>query len=193
MTTSAIHPLTPERLGDFETLMGPRGGAEGCWCMLWRVPAKTFKAGKGDANRDAMRARVTGGRAPGLLAYLDETPSGWISVAPRSEFPRLAGSRILAPVDDRDVWSVTCFFIARQARRKGLTVALLDAAAGFARRHGARCLEGYPVDPGDARYPGTFAWTGLAPAFLAAGFHEVARRSDKRPIMRRELDADDDG
>ncbi|MDT8344176.1 MAG: GNAT family N-acetyltransferase [Thermohalobaculum sp.] len=192
MNAPAIHPLTPDRLADFEALMGPRGGAEGCWCMLWRLTAAAFKAGKGEANRDAMRARVGAGRPPGLLAYLDGAPSGWISVAPRDEFPRLQGSRILAPIDARPVWSVTCFFIARQARRRGLTVALLDAAARFARDHGAGCLEGYPVDPGGAPYPGTFAWTGLAPAFLAAGFREVARRSDKRPIMRRALDEDDD-
>lgn len=192
MSAPEFHPLTPARLGDFQALMGPRGGAEGCWCMLWRLPAKAFRAGKGDVNRDAMWARVAGGRPPGLLAYLDGTPAGWISVAPRSEFPRLGGSRILAPVDDREVWSVTCFFIARQARRRGLTVALLDAAAAFAQQHGAACLEGYPVDPGDARYPGTFAWTGLAAAFVAAGFREVARRSEKRPIMRRELAGDGD-
>lgn len=192
MSAPEIHPLTPDRQADFEALMGPRGGAEGCWCMLWRLPAAAFKAGKGEANRDAMRARIASGRPPGLLGYVEGRPSGWISVAPRDEFPRLRGSRILAPVDAQPVWSVTCFFIAREARRRGLTVALLDAAARFARAHGATALEGYPVDPGDGRYPATFAWTGLAPAFLAADFHEVARRSDKRPIMRRALDEDDD-
>lgn len=191
MSAPAIHPLTPDRQADFETLMGPKGGADGCWCMLWRLSAAAYRAGKGEANRDAMRERITNGRPPGLIGYLGDTPSGWISVAPREEFPRLGGSKILAPVDDRPVWSVTCFFIARPARGTGLATVLLRAAADFARGHGAEAVEGYPVDPGEGRYPVSFAWTGLAPIFEAAGFTEVARRSEKRPIMRRLLKDED--
>ena len=29
----AVHPLTPGRWADFEALMGPKGGAEGCWYL----------------------------------------------------------------------------------------------------------------------------------------------------------------
>jgi hypothetical protein len=32
--------------------------------------------------------------------------------------------------------------------------------------------------------PGVFAWTGFVETFRRAGFVEVARRSDTRPIMR---------
>ena len=45
--------------------------------------------------------------------------------------------------------------------------------------------EGYPVEPKSGKaLASAFAWTGLAPAFLRAGFQEVARRSPTRPIMR---------
>ena len=60
-------------------------------------------------------------------------------------------------------------------------------AAFEARKRGAAIVEGYPHDPGAARMAAAFAWTGFASAFRAAGFHEVARRSPKRPIMRLEL------
>ncbi|MEM6944448.1 MAG: GNAT family N-acetyltransferase, partial [Pseudomonadota bacterium] len=83
--------------------------------------------------------------------------------------------------------SVACFLIARPFRRQGLSVALLDAAAEHAAAAGAEALEGYPVEPGKPNYPAVYAWTGLASAFRAAGFVEVARRSPTRPIMRRLL------
>jgi hypothetical protein len=35
--------------------------------------------------------------------------------------------------------------------------------------------------------PPVFAYTGIASAFRAAGFEEVARRSATRPILRRAL------
>jgi GNAT superfamily N-acetyltransferase len=90
---------------------------------------------------------------------------------------------VLAPVDDAPVWSVSCFFVARSWRRRGVSRALLDAAVRFARRRGARIVEGYPID-GTSKQPDVFVYTGLAPAFLKAGFREVARRSPTRPIVR---------
>jgi GNAT superfamily N-acetyltransferase len=95
-------------------------------------------------------------------------------------------SRILKPVDDRPVWSVVCFFVAKPYRRRGLSTQLLDEAAKYARKRGARIVEGYPVEPKtETRSPDVFVWPGLASAFRKAGFEEVARRSPTRPIMRR--------
>jgi GNAT superfamily N-acetyltransferase len=183
-----IHPLTPDRWADFEALMGPKGGAEGCWCMLWRLSAAAYRDGQGEGNRRAMAARVQGGdRPPGLIAMTGGAPAGWISVAPRAEFPRMANSRIVGPLDDRPVWSVSCFFIRRGHRGKGIATALLTTACDFAASHGAKVIEGYPIDPLGKRYANAFAWTGLMRVFEKAGFTEVARRSEKRPLMRRQL------
>ena len=73
--------------------------------------------------------------------------------------------------------------MVKEWRNRGVTVELLKAAAKYARSRGARIVEGYPVDP-RATYAPAFAYTGLASAFLKAGFREVARRSPIRPIMR---------
>src|SRR5262249_62231001 len=82
------------------------------------------------------------------------------------------------------VWSVSCFFIAKAFRKKGVSVALLKAAADFIRNKGGGIIEGYPVEPKMKNMPDVFAWTGLPSAFLQAGFSEAARRSPTRPIMR---------
>jgi GNAT superfamily N-acetyltransferase len=96
----------------------------------------------------------------------------------------LSRSRVLKPVDDQPVWSVVCFFVARSQRHKGLTVKLLKAAVEYARANGARIIEGYPVEPKEGKSPDVFVYTGLFSAFKQAGFSEVLRRSETRPIMR---------
>jgi GNAT superfamily N-acetyltransferase len=177
-------PATIERWPDLVKLFGPRGACAGCWCMWWRMETRRYRAGQGAGNRRALARVVRKGPPPGVLAYAGGEPIGWCAVAPRSEYPRLARSRVLAPVDERPVWSVTCLFVSRAHRDRGLTVELLRAAAAHAARHGAEIVEGYPVEPRQ-RMADVFAYTGLASAFRKAGFTEVARRSPTRPVMRR--------
>lgn len=179
-----FRPLTEDRFADLAALFGERGACGGCWCMFWRLSRQAFEAGKGAGNRRAMRRIVVSGGVPGILAYAGGTPIGWCAVAPRASYPRLERSRVLAPVDDEPVWSVVCFFVARPWRRRGVTVALLRAASEHAARHGARIVEGYPVVPRTGPIPDAFAYTGLPSAFVKAGYREVLRRSEIRPIMR---------
>jgi GNAT superfamily N-acetyltransferase len=181
-----FHPLTPRRWRDAEALFGPRGACGGCWCMYWRLPRSDWTAGKPGGNKRAFQTLVSAGGTPGVLAYAGGEPVGWCSVAPRAVYPSLARARVLKPVDDSPVWSISCLFIARPHRRRGLSPQLLKAAAAFARRKGARIVEGYPIDPAQG-LPDAFVWTGLASAFRRAGFREVARRSPTRPIMRLDL------
>ena len=127
------------------------------------------------------------GKEPGLLAYDDGEAVGWCAVAPSEEYSRLARSRVLKPVGDKEVWSVVCFFIRSPYRKKGVSSGLLKAAVEFAAERGAKIVEGYPIEPKSDSYPPVYAWTGFASAFKKAGFKEVARRSLTRPIMRYEV------
>lgn len=180
-------PLDAETWPALEELFGRRGASGGCWCMWWRRQKKEFEAGKGEGNRRALEELAGEGRPLGVLAFEDDVPVAWCAVAPREDYPRMERSRILARVDDRPVWSVSCFFVRRSHRDRGVSLPLLRAAVDWAALQGADVVEGYPHEPGDERMPGVFAWTGFASTFRAAGFEEVARRSGKRPIMRLEL------
>ena len=184
MPKPAIHPLTPDRWADFEALFGKNGACTGCWCTWWRMGQSEWLATKGDGAKRTMRALVKKGPPPGLLAYANDEAVGWCALAPREDYPRLSRSKILAPVDDAPVWSVTCFFVRRDWRRQGVTVALLNEAARWVAKQGGRLLEGYPTDT-DKEQPAAFVFHGLFGAFRRAGFREVARRSKSRPIVRK--------
>jgi GNAT superfamily N-acetyltransferase len=134
-----------------------------------------------------MKRLVRGGQVTGLLGDRGETPVGWCSIEPRERIPMLARSRILKPIDDLPVWSIVCFVVDRNHRGKGLSVQLIRGAVDYARQAGATVVEAYPVEPKKNPMPPVFAYTGIASAFRRAGFKEVARRSETRPIMRRRL------
>lgn len=155
--------------------------------MWWRLPSAQFERQKGRINRQALQRLVDTGTIPGLLAYDDSRPVGWCSVAPRAEFTRLERSRILQPIDDTPVWSVVCFFVARDCRNLGVSQQLLETTKRWVQGQGGEVIEGYPVEPTKDRAPPLFVFTGLAAAFERAGFKERARRSPTRPIMRFEL------
>jgi GNAT superfamily N-acetyltransferase len=176
--------LTTKNWSDLEALFGPRGASGGCWCMWWKLRRSEYEKQKGAGNRRSFRKLVVSGAPTGVLAYSAGKPVGWCAVAPRETYPVLDRSRVLRPVDEQPVWSVTCVYIPRELRRTGLTTPLLQAALKYAGRQGARIVEGYPVDPRSGKMADAFAWTGFVSAFRKAGFQEVARRSMGRPIMR---------
>lgn len=178
-----FYPLTSERWADFEKLFGKHGACGSCWCMWWRLKRSEFAKNKREGNKKAMKKIVDNDEIPGILAYVNKEPVGWCSVAPREAFPALERSRVLKRVDDKPVWSVVCFFVAKPFRRKGVTVKLLEAAIEHARKQGGKIIEGYPSDPRKVQ-PDVFVYTGLVSAFRKAGFLEVLRRSENRPIMR---------
>jgi GNAT superfamily N-acetyltransferase len=155
--------------------------------MFWRLKRSDFNAGKGDANRDAMHELVDSGAIPGFLGYVDDEPVAWCAIAPREKYPALQRSRILQPIDDTPVWSISCLFVRKDCRKNGVSVAMLKGAIDFVQKRGGKVVEGYPVEPKKDDMPAAFVWTGLASAFLKAGFKECARRSETRPIMRHEI------
>jgi GNAT superfamily N-acetyltransferase len=125
-----------------------------------------------------MRTLVKEGREPGLLAYDNEVPVGWVSVAPRVDFGHLMRSKHYGPRADEDdtVWAITCFIVHPTARHRGVAKALLDAAVEHALSRGASAVEAYP-------HARVRDYMGSADMFEAAGFLPV-RRASVRTIVR---------
>lgn len=142
-----------------------------CWCMWWRE-----RAGDGSVNKKVMARLVRDGEEPGLIAYEDDVPVGWVSVAPREAFGQLTGSRSYGPLEDEDrVWSIVCFYVDRRAKGRGVREVLLEAAVDQALRGGANAIEAYPHVDGD--------YMGSPGAFERRGFVQ-SRKAGKRIVMR---------
>jgi GNAT superfamily N-acetyltransferase len=137
-------------------------------------------------NRDAFRDVVSRGPPPGLLAFDGDLAVGWCQLTPRDDLPHLDSAWRLKRVDDVPVWSLSCFYVRKAYRRKGVTSALIAAAVEEARRAGAPAREAYPHD---RSVTPSATSTGVATTFERAGFRTVACRVPARPIMRYDLRA----
>ena len=179
-----FYPADKKRWKDLEKLFGKNGACAGCWCMWWKQSAKEFSQNNGEKNEKLLKRRIESGEVPGILVYHKDQPMAWIAVEPREAYPRLERSRTLKKVDDKPVWSVVCFFIAKEYRRQGASAQVLKAAVDYARKQGAKIIEGYPNVTKNKKWPDPWLWMGLASVFQKAKFVEVLRRSKSKPIMR---------
>ena len=191
MSKLDVKPLTRERWHDLVELFGRPGAsiARGCYCMFYRRTGRHVPppgVTRSESNKRALKALVDRGVVPGLIAYDNGRPIGWVSLGPREDYARLARSPLMKPVDDKPVWSIICFFVDSKARHRGVGEALLGAAIDWTRSQGVTLLEAYPCDKQRADDD---MWFGPKPMFDRAGFVEVARRKPTRPVMRKSIRA----
>ena len=184
-----VKPLTKERWQDAVALFGAHGGYAGCWCMFWRLDRGDFKKLRGEGTKEILKQMAEKKQEPGLITYVDGKPAGWCSIGPRENYVALENSRILKRVDDKPVWSIVCFFVDKSARKQGLMTEMLRGAVSHAKKHGAKFVEGYPIDMQTEKLVGqklnSYAgYMGIASAFREVGFVEVGRASETQLIMR---------
>ena len=178
-----IVPLTPKHWPKFEDLIGQQGPCSRCWCMYWRI-GPAYHQQSPEENKIAFHGVVSNGPPPGLLALEGEVAIGWCQLTPRDVLAWLDHVKQLRRVDDLPVWCISCFYIRKGYRRRGITTALIDAAISTAGKSGAAALEAYPLD---AEMTSSTSFTGYASTFLRAGFKVVARHVPSRPMMRIDL------
>ena len=176
-----IRPLTPDLWPALEDLFGERGACNGCWCMYWRI-GSSYRKQPHETNKAEFYRVVANGPPPGLIAFDGKLAVGWCQVTPRDSLAWL--DRSWVRIDDRPVWSISCFYVRIGYRRRGITLALINAAEKVAKAAGAAALEAYPLDR--ALSPSSSS-TGFVSAFKRAGFKVVEHRSPPRPIMRLDL------
>ena len=193
----SVVPANEASWDDLQTIFGTRGDPHRCQCQRYKMQPGESWASVG-AEELAFRLREQtdsghpgSGTTTGLIAYLDGEPAGWCAVEPRTAYPRLL-LKTRVPWDgraedktDESVWAVTCFVTRTGFRRRGITYALARASVDFARKAGARAIEGYPM----ITHPGQeIAWgelhVGSRSIFAAAGFAEVSNPTLRRVVMR---------
>lgn len=174
-----ILPATSERHDDAVRAMA-HGDGPGCLCQWWMVRPSEFAGLTAEDKARMLRADLSAPVAPALVAYRDGAVAGWVRVGPRPAQPRIGRTRAIVAhtgesLEDTDVWAVTCFAVRREHRGRGLMRELLHAAIAHARAHGARVVEGYPLDPTVKRRGAEDLYHGTVGVFEDAGFEVIAR------------------
>jgi GNAT superfamily N-acetyltransferase len=106
-------------------------------------------------NKRDKKSLVDQDRSHGVLLYDRGTPIGWCACGLKQEFPRIDNGRNYKRLDTLDepekLWRITCFFLDRDYRKKGVAKVAFDAALDSIRAKGGGVVEAYPVTHKSAR------------------------------------------
>jgi GNAT superfamily N-acetyltransferase len=173
-----IRPVNKINWNDFETLFTSKGGPKYCWCMAWRMTKEELKNNTSECRKAYIKNRVFANIPIGILAYIDNEAIAWCSVAPWETYQRIGGDERI-----NNVWSIACFYIKREYRKKGITNILIESAKSYARENGAKYIEAYPVNEDSPSY----RFLGYVKQFEKAGFKHIKKEGKRRNVMTVEL------
>ena len=163
-----------------------------CYCQFYRTSrALDWPSSTGEQNRVAAAASIACGEAEGYLATAGEETVGWLHAAPRHKLPHaFEQMRIAPPVIDvpaHDAALIVCFVVAPAWRRRGVALALLDAALADLAARGVALVDAFPFKAVDGASAADH-YHGPASLFASRGFTTIAEH-DNLTVMRRRLAA----
>ena len=171
-----VKPLNPTTWPDFAELVERHNGVwGGCWCMAFHDEG----VGRGttpEQNRAAKECRVREGRTHAALVYDGATCIGWCQFGPTDELPRIKHQKAYAEgLTSLPRWRITCFFIDKAHRSRGVASVALGGALAEIARLGGGTVESYPEDVEGRRVSRAFMHNGSVSMFERQGFARVRR------------------
>ena len=188
MTVKALS-LTFEALNlktwpQLQALFGQKGACGGCWCMTPRLPSSAYNQNKGEGNKKKLHELIKSGEPLGVIAFHGQQPVAWCSISPKTRLMQMRNSRLMKLTSDEQCWSIVCLFIAKNYRRRGVSGAVIRAAANYAFSAGAKIVEAYPLINRTEDIPDAFAWNGIWKSYEKVGFRLIKQVSETRAIVQ---------
>jgi GNAT superfamily N-acetyltransferase len=186
MSEPAIRPLGPATWGDFVHLAEKHNGVwNGCWCT-WFHPACAEKGGSPGGNRAYKERLVREGKAHAALVFDGDVAVAWCEYGSPDELPNIYHLKEYnAGLDKEPDYRLTCFFVDRDYRRKGVAAVALRGALELIAKAGGGVVEGYPQDTLGKRTSGSFLYNGTRSLFEKAGFSYERSKGKNHCVMRR--------
>ncbi len=187
-----IRELSPRTFSDFERLALKQGG---CWCMYYQrqkpIRRKLSTAEWKNVNKKDKETLVRQGRSHAILVYDGKIPIGWCQYGVKDELPRIDAGRnyrrVGPPDETEKLWRITCFFVDKGYRGKGVAKIALKAALKSIKEQGGGVVEAYPVvSPKMAAVP-EWRWFGTPTMFRKEGFRTVAPLGTSGVLMRKTI------
>ncbi len=142
-------------------------------------------------NRKDKRRLVEKGQSHAILVYENETPVGWCQYGLKEELPRIdagRGYRKVEPLSETEkLWRITCFFVDKDHRGKGVAKLALNAALESIRKQGGGIVEAYPVVSKKMAAVAEWRWFGTPSMFKKEGFTKIAHLGTSGVLMRKTI------
>jgi GNAT superfamily N-acetyltransferase len=179
-------PLDAATWLDFAALVERNNGVwGGCWCMGFH-PEGVGRTKTAAQNRSEKELRVREGRAHAALVYDGDACLGWCQFGPPDELPRIKARRAyLDGAPDPPDWRITCFFVDKASRRRGVADAALAGALEEIARLGGGHVESFPEDDEGRKVSSSFLHNGTLAMFERHGFARRRRLGKHRWLVHR--------
>ena len=155
------------------------------------VGRELSSAERKEINRKDKETLVRQGRSHAILVYERKTPIGWCQYGSQDELPRIDAGRnyrnVGPPTGDEKLWRITCFFVDRDHRGKGVAKAALRAALESIKEQGGGIVEAYPVVSKKMASVPEWRWFGTPDMFRKEGFTTVASLGTSGVLMRKTI------
>jgi len=181
-----VRPLGPDTWDAFAALVEKHNGVwGGCWCTWFhREPGEKGRGVEG--NRENKRDRVLSGDAHAALVFAGEAAIGWCEYGSVRELPNINHKKeYQAGLQEPPDYRLTCFFVDRDHRRRGVAAVALRGAVELIAVRGGGLVEAYPQDTGGAKEKASFLYNGTRGMFEQAGFSYQRPVGTKHCVMRR--------
>lgn len=165
----------------FAALVERHGGIfGGCWCVGFHPEGCRTAA----ENRATKLTRVRAGQAHAALVFDGPDCVGWCQFGPTEELPRIKNRKAYEAGAGRlPDWRITCFFVDKRYRRRGVARTALAGAVAAIAELGGGTVESYPEDTAGRRAP--FLHNGTLAMFEAAGFRRDRLIGKSRWVVSR--------
>ena len=183
-----IRPLTADTWPAFAELVERHNGIfGGCWCTyfhsLSRDKDRTY-----ESNRDLKCGLVEKGRAHAAIVFDADEAVAWAEFGPPDELPNLHHrAEYEATQESPPDYRVTCIFVDRRYRRRGLAAHALRGALDLIAQAGGGVVEGYPHDmgkqPEGKKMSSSFLYNGTRRMYEQAGFTFDRSKGLKNCVM----------
>ena len=157
--------------------------------MFYHTQGVFLIKGHGPDNKKAKKALVKKRRTHDIIVYSNNSPVGWVQYGPRLELPRLNNSKTYQSMSlgngGKKLWRITCFFVDRNNRRKGVAGFGLNAALASIKKKGGGVVEAYPSTKPNRG--ASLMWSGTVKMFEEAGFGVTSQLGKSSVVMRKAL------
>lgn len=186
MSDYPVKPLGPDTWDAFARLAERHNGVfGGCWCTWFHTlhAEKTFTA---EGNRALKQRLVNEGRAHAALVFEGDEAVAWCQYGSAEELPNIYHRKEYeADLDRLPDYRITCLFVDKKYRRKGMSALALRGALGLIAQAGGGVVEGYPHDTDGQKV--SVLYNGTRSLFERAGFTYVRPKGMKNCVMRKEI------